>query len=179
MGSRDRRPDHARKIISPVRPQPGPLIQAPVVGLLSIFSTHVLLGDVPGRLAPFRNRGELPLFSGEPDRSLSLSLNCRQLRRWNGRLIRFPAKNESASVPRNCTGCGAIDQVQRSRIGCTPKKRFVRLKSKQSPKHRKTLSRPAIRRRTRRLRGASGHARPRSENRSTGGRCRLWKRRRI
>jgi hypothetical protein len=37
--------------------------------------------------------------------------------RQNGRLIRFPAKNESASAPRNSTGCVAIDEVRRWTIG--------------------------------------------------------------
>ena len=36
-------------------------------GLTLNFSTHVLLGDVPGRLAPLRKRGERLLFADEPD----------------------------------------------------------------------------------------------------------------
>lgn len=31
------------------------------------FSTHDLLGDVPGRLVPLCKRGEQPLFADEPD----------------------------------------------------------------------------------------------------------------
>ena len=36
-------------------------------GLILNFSTHVLLGDVPGRLVPLRKRGEQLLFADEPD----------------------------------------------------------------------------------------------------------------
>ena len=36
-------------------------------GLILNFSTHDLLGDVPGRLVPLRKRGEQPLFADEPD----------------------------------------------------------------------------------------------------------------
>ena len=78
-------------------------------------------------------------------------------------------------------------------MGCTPKTRFARLKTGQLMWRRKTPFRRAIRPRVRRGAarrgktswrelfrerrwGASDHARPGSENRSTGGRCRSWKR---
>jgi hypothetical protein len=53
-------------------------------GLLLNFSTHVLLGDVPGWLVQLRKRHEPLLFADEPDGSLSLRLNGQQVQLGRG-----------------------------------------------------------------------------------------------
>jgi hypothetical protein len=48
------------------------------VGYFEVFSTHVLLGEVPAQLVLIRKRREQLLPASEPDQSLSLRLKLQQ-----------------------------------------------------------------------------------------------------
>jgi hypothetical protein len=82
----------------------------------AVFSTHVLLGDSPDRIAPLRKPSGRSLFADAPSRIPDPRLNCQRVSPSPGSIPEIPGRLFDAPVATNrALDTASIDSIERFR----------------------------------------------------------------